>query len=182
MASETLEPSGKLVDLEHARLASLMVEGAETSSKTQRRKRRGEPQKINLGAYLFYRPTSMTMGAVAMQHAPFREDNAQESEFVLIPDEAEEDYLFRRVERNGRDEEFKEVERDLDRLPDGLLKNPHITPWNEPDYMEALVEQADAMEMDIERCAKRFGRIRLKTDYAPHGWHFHPALGFVRRK
>jgi CRISPR-associated endonuclease/helicase Cas3 len=55
-------------------------------------------------------------------------------------------------------------------------------PWNEPDYMEALVEQADAMEMDIERCAKRFGRIRLKTDYAPHGWHFHPALGFVRRK
>ncbi|UTD57199.1 type I-F CRISPR-associated helicase Cas3f [Halomonas sp. MS1] len=182
MASEALEHSGKLVDLEHARLASLMVEGAETSSKTQRRKRRGEPQKIDLGAYLFYRPTSMTLGTVAMQHAPFREDNAQESEFVLVPDEAKEDYLFRRVERNGRDEEFKEVERDLDRLPDGLLENPHITPWNEPDYMEALAEQADAMEMDIERCAKRFGRIRLKTDYAPHGWHFHPALGFVRKK
>ncbi|WGI25665.1 type I-F CRISPR-associated helicase Cas3f [Halomonas alkaliantarctica] len=182
MASDALEPSGKLVDLEHARLASLMVEGAETPSKTQRRKRRGEPQKIDLCAYLFYRPTSMTLGAVAMQHAPFREDNAQESEFVLIPDEAEEDYLFRRVERNGLDEEFKEVERDLDRLPEGLLENLRITPWNEPDYIKALAEQADAMEMDIERCAKRFGRIRLKTDYAPHGWHFHPALGFVRKK
>ncbi len=182
MASDALELSGKLVDLEHARLASLMVEGAETPSKTQRRKRRGEPQKIDLGAYLFYRPTSMTLGAVAMQHAPFREDNAQESEFVLIPDEAEEDYLFRRVERNGRDEEFKEVERDLDRLPAGLLENPRVTPWNEPDYMTALAEQAEAMDMDIERCAKRFGRIRLKTEYAPHGWHFHPALGFVRKK
>lgn len=182
MASEALEPSGKLVDLEHARLASLMVEGVGALGVPKRRKRRGEPQKIDLGAYLFYRPTSMTLGAVAMQHAPFREDNAQESEFVLIPDEAEEDYLFRRVERNGLDEEFKEVERDLDRLPEGLLENLRITPWNEPDYIKALAEQADAMEMDIERCAKRFGRIRLKTDYAPHGWHFHPALGFVRKK
>lgn len=182
MASDALEPSGKLVDLEHARLASLMVEGAETPSKTQRRKRRGEPQKIDLGAYLFYRPTSMTLGAVAMQHAPFREDNAQESEFVLIPDEAEEDYLFRRVERNGLEEQLVPVERELDRLPDARLDNSRVTPWNEPDYMTALAEQAEAMDMDIERCALRFGRIRLKTDYATHGWHFHPALGFLRKK
>ncbi|MBR9924621.1 MAG: type I-F CRISPR-associated helicase Cas3 [Gammaproteobacteria bacterium] len=182
MASDALEPSGKLVDLEHARLASLMVEGAETPSKTQRRKRRGEPQKIDLGAYLFYRPTSMTLGAVAMQHAPFREDNAQESEFVLIPDEAEEDYLFRRVERNGLEEQLVPVERELDRLPDARLDNSRVTPWNEPDYMTALSEQADAMDISLERCARRFGRIRLKTDYAPYGWHFHAALGFVRKK
>ena len=181
-ASEVLEPSGKLVDLEHARLDSLMVKGAQQPSAPRRRKRRGETPKVDLGAYFFYRPATMTLSAVAMQHAPFREDNAQDSEFVLIPDEVEEDYLFRRVERNGRDEELKEVERDLDRLPDGLLENPRITPWNEPDYMVALVEQADAMDMEIERCAKRFGRIRLKTEYASHGWYFHPALGFVRKK
>ncbi|KPQ25141.1 MAG: CRISPR-associated helicase Cas3, subtype I-F/YPEST [Halomonas sp. HL-48] len=182
MAAAALDPSGKLVDLEHARLASLMVEGAAASNTTKRRKRRGEPQKIDLGAYIFYRPTSMTLGAMAMQHAPFREDNAQESEFVLIPDEAEEDYLFRRVERNGLEEQLIEVERELDRLPSALVENPRVTPWNEPGFMDALAEQAEAMDMDIERCAKRFGRIRLKTDYAPHGWHFHPAMGFLRKK
>lgn len=180
--AEALDATGKLVDLEHARLTSLMVEGAEPSGAPRRRKRRGEVPKVDLGAYLFYRPAMMTLSAAAIQHAPFREDNAQESEFVLLPDEAEEDYLFRRVERNGRDEELKEVERDLDRLPCGLLENPRVTPWNEPDYMTALAEQAEAMGMDIERCALRFGRIRLKTGYALNGWHFHPALGFVRKK
>ena len=182
MASEALEPSGKLVDLEHARLASLMVEGAETPSPSRRRKRRRETQKVDLGAYLFYRPTSMMLGAVAIQHAPFREDNAQESEFVLMPDEAEEEYLFYRAEQSGLEEKLTPVERELKRLTGELLENPQIKPWNEPDYMTALAEQAEAMDMSIERCAKRFGRIRLKTDYAPHGWNFHPALGFLRRK
>ncbi|WP_404376583.1 type I-F CRISPR-associated helicase Cas3f [Vreelandella aquamarina] len=180
--AESLSPTGKLVDLEHARLASLMVEGAEPLGAPKRRKRRGETPTVDLGAYLFYRPATMTLSALALQHAPFREDNAQESEFVLLPDEAEEDYLFCRVEKNGREEQLTLVERELDRLPDELLHNPRITPWNEPDYMAALSEQADAMGISLERCANRFGRIRLKTDYAPYGWHFHPALGFVRRK
>ncbi|MBZ5488838.1 type I-F CRISPR-associated helicase Cas3 [Halomonas aquamarina] len=180
--AEVLEPAGKLVDLEHARLASLMVEGAEPSGAPRRRKRRGEASRVDPGAYLFYRPASMTLGAAAQQHAPFREDNAQESEFVLLPDEAEEDYLFYRVEKDGQEETLTLVERELDRLPNTLLENPRLTPWNEPDYMAALAEQAEAMDMSLERCAKRFGRIRLKTDYAPYGWHFHPALGFVRRK
>lgn len=180
--SEALEPAGKLVDLEHARLASLMVEGAALPVSTGRRKRRGGSPRVELGAYLFYRPASMALSATALQHAPFREDNAQESEFVLMPDEAEEDYLFYRVEQNGREETLTPVERELDRLSEVLLDNPRITPWNEPDYIAALTEQADAMDMSLERCAKRFGRIRLKTDYAPYGWHFHPALGFVRKK
>ncbi|WP_172117689.1 type I-F CRISPR-associated helicase Cas3f [Halomonas hibernica] len=180
--AEAPEPTGKLVDLEHARLGSLMVESAEPVGAPRRRKRRGEAPKVDLGAYLFYRPASMTLSAAALQHAPFREDNAQESEFVLLPDEAEEDYLFYSIEQSGLEEKLTPAERELDRLPNTLLENSRITPWNEPDYMTALTEQADAMDMSLERCAKRFGRIRLKTDYAPYGWHFHPALGFVRKK
>ncbi|MCP1325984.1 type I-F CRISPR-associated helicase Cas3, partial [Halomonas sp. 707D4] len=168
--------------LEHARLMSLMVEGAEPAAEPRRRRRRAEPQRRDLGAYLFYRPATLLLGAVAQQHAPFRKDDAAESEFVLMPDEAKEDYLFYRVEGHGRDEQLVAVERELDRLPPTLLDNPRITPWNEPDYIAALVEQADAMEMSLARCARRFGHIRLKTDHAPYGWHFHPALGFVRRR
>ena len=179
---EMLEPSHKLVDLEHARLAALMIEGAGAAPGRQRRRRRGEPAQVNLGAYLFYRPASMTFGALPIQHHPFREDNEPECEFVLLPDETEEDYGFWRVEQEGREERLTPVETELDRIPEDVFCHPRIAPWNEPDYMAALADQAEAMDLELERCARRFGRIRLKTNYAPQGWHFHPALGFVRKR
>ncbi|REC94704.1 type I-F CRISPR-associated helicase Cas3f [Kushneria indalinina] len=178
LPTDTLAPTGRLVDLEHARLRMLMVEGAELPG--QRRSRRRKP--LFLGAYLFYRPTAMSLSAIASQQQPFREDNEPDAEFVLYPDELDEDYGFRRVDQEGREEKLTPVESELARLPDEALANPRVSPWNEPDYMAALSEQADAMDMTLERCARRFGRIRLKPDRAPQGWHFHPALGFVRKK
>ncbi|WP_342596244.1 type I-F CRISPR-associated helicase Cas3f [Salinicola lusitanus] len=178
LPAEPLEPTSKLVDLEHARLTMLMVEGAEPPG--QRRTRRRKP--IHLGAYLFYRPTAMSLSAVAIQQQPFREDNVPDAEFVLRPDETEEDYGFWRVGQEGQEATLTPVESELDRLPDEALHNPRVSPWNEPDYLATLSEQAEAMDMTLEQCAMRFGRIRLKPDRAPQGWHFHPALGFVRKK
>ncbi|WFF41604.1 type I-F CRISPR-associated helicase Cas3 [Salinicola endophyticus] len=178
LPAKTLEPTSKLVDLEHARLKMLMVEGAESPS--QRRTRRRKP--VHLGAYLFYRPPAMSLSAVAIQQQPFREDNEPDAEFVLLPDETEEDYGFWRVEQEGKEIKRTPVESELNRLSDETLQNPRVSPWNEPDYLAALSEQAEAMDMTLEYCAMRFGRIRLKPDRAPQGWHFHPALGFVRRK
>ncbi|MEQ7869500.1 type I-F CRISPR-associated helicase Cas3f [Chromohalobacter salexigens] len=179
---ESLEPTRRLVDLEHARLASLMVEGVMPAAGQRRRRRRGEPEQTELGAYLFYRVPAMTLGAVPMQQQPFREDNEVDSEFVLLPDETEENFGFWRSDRQGKEERLVPAETELDRLPTEVIGNPRVSPWNELDYMAALVDQAEAMGMDIERCAHRFGRIRLKPNRAPQGWHFHPALGFVRRK
>lgn len=179
---ESLEPTQRLVDLEHARLTSLMVEGVMPAAGQRRRRRRGEPEQTELGAYLFYRVSAMTLGAVPMQQQPFREDNEADSEFVLLPDETEENFGFWRCDRQGSEERLVPVETELDRLPDEAIANPRITPWNEPDYLTALVDQAEAMGLDTERCAHRFGRICLKPNRAPQGWHFHPALGFVRRK
>lgn len=178
LAAGTLEPTQRLVDLEHARLKVLMVEGAEPPGRRRARRRKS----LHLGAYLFYRPTTMSLSAIASQQQPFRKDNEPDAEFVLYPDELGEDYGFWRVNREGREETRTPVESELDRLADEALANPCITPWNEPDYMAALAEQADAMNMTPERCAMRFGRIRLKPERAPQGWHFHPALGFAQRK
>lgn len=180
LAPDPLEPGEKLVDLEHARLAALMVEGAE--SIPARRRRRGETPRIELGSYLFYRPASMTLSALSSQQQPFRDDSESDCEFVLLPDESEEDYGFRRVDQDGREEKLTQAEAQLDRLLDETLANPHITPWNDSDYMTALADQADAMNMTLERCALKFGRIRLKPERALNGWHFHPALGFVKRR
>ncbi|WP_087718524.1 type I-F CRISPR-associated helicase Cas3f [Salinicola salarius] len=179
LAPEPLEPREKLVDLEHARLAALMVEGA-APAPARRRSRLKKP--TSLGAYLFYRPASLSLSALAIQQQPFREDNEPDSEFVLFPDETEESYRFWRVDADGREEKLTPAEAELDRLPDESLSNPRITPWNDPDYMVALADQAEAMGMGLEQCAMRFGRIRLKPNRALNGWHFHPALGFVKRR
>lgn len=179
LPADDLEPTGKLVDLEHARLKALMVEGAEPPGRRRSRRRTPVPR---LGAYLFYRPVAISLSAVAIQHWPFRKDNEPDAEFVLLPDEAGEDYGFYRVDEKDREETLTPVASEFDRPADEALVNPRVTPWNEPDYMAALGEQAEAMDMTLERCAKRFGRIRLKPERAPNGWHFHPALGFVRQK
>ncbi|MDF3917799.1 type I-F CRISPR-associated helicase Cas3f [Salinicola salarius] len=179
LAPELLEPREKLVDLEHARLAALMVEGA-APAPARRRSRLKKP--TSLGAYLFYRPASLSLSALAIQQQPFREDNEPDSEFVLFPDETEESYGFWRVDTDGREEKLTPTEAELDRLLDKSLANPRITPWNDPDYMVALADQAEAMGMALEQCAMRFGRIRLKPNRALNGWHFHPALGFVKRR
>lgn len=181
-APEAMEPTQKLVDIEHARLASLMVQGAAAMPGRRRRKRRGEPASTELGAYFFYATPSVMLGALAMQQQPFREDNQPDCEFVLLPEDAEENYGFWRVDQDGRDERLTPVETELTRLPDSTLSQPRIEPWNDPDYMAALVDQSEDMGISIERCARRFGRIRLKTELAPQGWLFHPALGFVKRK
>ncbi|MFC0269488.1 type I-F CRISPR-associated helicase Cas3f [Kushneria aurantia] len=178
LPADSLEPASRLVDLEHARLRMLMVEGAEPPGQRRSRRRKA----LHLGACLFYRPPAISLSAVAIQQQPFREDNEPDAEFVLYPDETDEDYGFWRVDGRGRDQTLTPVESELDRLADEAVENPGVTPWNEPDYMAALSEQAEAMEMSLERCAERFGRIRLKPDRAPQGWHFHPALGFVRKK
>lgn len=180
LVPDPLEPREKLVDLEHARLTALMVEGAKPASAPRRPSRRAKSP--TLGAWIFYRPATASLSAAAIQHAPFRADDGKEVEYVLLPDEEEDGYSFWRVDREGRDEKWVPVETELDRLPDAELTNPRITPWNDADYMEALTDQADAMGMTLEQCAMRFGRIRLKPDRALNGWHFHSALGFVKRK
>lgn len=183
LAPETLSPSEKLVDLEHARLTALMVEGAQSATPPKRLSRLSKQGSTSLlGSWLFYRPAAMTLSAVAIQHEPFRHSDEKESEFVLRPDESEEDYGFWRVDQDGKQEQLTPVDAELERLSNEALANPRITPWNDVDYMTAVHDQAEAMDISVERCALKFGRIRLDPERALNGWHFHPALGFVRRK
>jgi len=44
--------------------------------------------------------------------------------------------------------------------------------------MEALMEQAEAMGLSLDDCARRFATVSLPD--ATQGWRFHPVLGFVK--
>lgn len=178
-----LDVKGKLSDLEHARLAALMkVENSTLSiNRLNPRKRRGEATRTTLGAYLFFRPCSMSLSALPMQQQRFRDSSESKQEYLLLPDETGEEYEVKRVDREGRHEDWRPAETEIGRLPDSVVQNQHISPWNDVDYLDALTHQAEAMELSIEVCACKFGRAQLNANYAPYGWSFHPALGFVRR-
>lgn len=180
--AEPLTPTQRLADLEHSQLGQLMIEGYKVETTGKQRKRRGEPKRKRLGAYLFFRPASLTLSALATQQQPFRRDDLAEDEFVLLPDEDEENYSFQRINYGSGKAEPIQAESQFTRISDESLKHPDITPWNETDYMNALEDQATAMGMTLLRCASRFGRISLKSEYTRHGWYFHPALGFVGNK
>ncbi|MNR35781.1 CRISPR-associated nuclease/helicase Cas3 subtype I-F/YPEST [compost metagenome] len=66
------------------------------------------------------------------------------------------------------------------RIADSELTGPRISPWGATDYLTALDELAQELDMTLEACAKRFGTVSLPAN--DRGWRFHPALGFAKRK
>ncbi|MGJ8521946.1 CRISPR-associated nuclease/helicase Cas3 subtype I-F/YPEST [Carnimonas sp. R-84981] len=183
MPADNLDIQGKLADLEHARLSVLMREDSEALAPAKRspRKRRVAAARSTLGAYLFFKPCSMNLSALPMQQQRFRDDPTSEKEYLLLPDETGEDYEFKRVDIDKGREYLRPAETEVDRLPDTMIENQQISPWNDVSYLNAVAHQAEAMELSLERCAHKFGRVQLKEGYALLGWSFHPALGFVRR-
>jgi CRISPR-associated endonuclease/helicase Cas3 len=46
-------------------------------------------------------------------------------------------------------------------------------------YLAELEQLASTLDMPLEDCARRYGRLRLRADKdSDQGWLFHPALGF----
>jgi CRISPR-associated endonuclease/helicase Cas3 len=54
-----------------------------------------------------------------------------------------------------------------------------ITPWGVTDYMTELQALAESMDMDLLRCAQRFGTVNVISHEA--GWMSHPLLGFWKK-
>ena len=66
------------------------------------------------------------------------------------------------------------------RIPDTAVQGVGIEPWGQTDYLQALIELADELDMPLADCARRFGTVTLpKND---NGCRFHPALGFTKAK
>jgi CRISPR-associated endonuclease/helicase Cas3 len=64
-----------------------------------------------------------------------------------------------------------------------LFTGPRITPWAVPDYLTALAELAEAQEMDLPACARKFGTVDLpsREKDGEKRWRHHPVLGFGRK-
>jgi CRISPR-associated endonuclease/helicase Cas3 len=174
LARESLDAKQSLVDLEHARMQHTML---------------ARPaQDLNAASWWSLPPEVALLTGVIPRQQPFRQDNHDDIELVLLPDEDNEDdfqVMERRDKPHGRRGEtvLVPVNHLLDRIPNSQVQGECISPWAETDYIQALSQLADDMgAMDLEKCAARFGTVTLPV-YAQgetRRWRFHPALGFSK--
>lgn len=160
---DQLDASGNLVDLEHARLADLML-GAED----------GHAQR-QIPVSWWWKTRAHMSGALQARYR-FRADPQGHQTYFFRPDEDCAATEFHWLEESGKE---VSVEANLLlRVP--LPVGPRIGPWGAPDYLAALQNLAEGQGMDPVDCARKFGTVDLPGREALTRWRYHPALGFSR--
>ena len=155
-----LRPQKNLVDLEHARLRTLMI-GSD------------QVQPLKTTPAIWWWSTRAGLCGELQRKQPFRFDPLGRQRYALIPDTFGVP-RFVRFEDDGT----------LTPVHDNLLhplspeQGPRISFWGEPDYTEALQNLCEVLQMETEACAHRFGVVDLPARGAEQGWYYHPALGF----
>ncbi|MBD8492574.1 type I-F CRISPR-associated helicase Cas3f [Pseudomonas syringae] len=175
-----LKPKHNLVDLEHARLAALML--PKDHSTAGRPTGRGvKPQYFALDAACIWQYPQAALTWLLPQHQRFRHQTAEETQLVFLPDEDEEHLVLHRI--------FEEAKRGAPAIytrEAGLLSRidldmgPRIAPWGQHDLLSLLEEQAEAQGLSLRACGERFTTVSVHE--SPFGWRYHPALGFAKKK
>ncbi len=161
---EPLDGKGNLADLQHARLADLML-GAQAGQ---------QQQQIPVN---WWWRTQAHLSGVLQAKTPFRADPQGHQTYYFQPDEDCAKTEFFLLEATGQE---VSVEANLLQRPP-LSAGLRIAFWGAPDYLEALQTLAEALDMDdLTDCARRFGAVDLPGREASQRWRYHPALGFSR--
>ena len=170
-ARHPLQARERLVDLEHARMQATMLPQAGAA--------------LNAASWWQLPPADALLTAVLPQQQPFRYDPIPRVDLELRPNEEGDDYsLIWLMEKNGGrrgETTFVEVEKCLNkRVPDELVQGASISVWGHTEYMDALSDLADALDMTLAECARRYGTVSLPE--SQNGWRFHPVLGFTKAR
>ncbi len=182
-SDELLKSDERLVDLEHARLQRQMRPQQDASGLTPYQIRAGRKPRVLINATSHWTRPGVSLTAVLPQQQPFRFDPMPRVDVVLLPDEDEENYALHRIDPGKRrwDSIYVPIEEGRNhRMLDEQVRGTRIEPWGEIDYMRALAEQAEAMDLSLLACAERYGTVTLPDN--SQGWRFHPALGFTRAR
>ncbi len=179
-ASAVLAPAQSLVDLEHARLAELML--PKERSATPQYARRGTRESLDLDAACAWQFPQAALTWALPQQQPFRESSIPEEELVLLPDEDGERLLLHRIHEANRYSQsrvYLECSELLEQVDlEGSL-GPGIAAWGQHDVVGLLEELAEELEMPLRDCAERFTSVKVYA--STFGWRYHPVLGFGRK-
>jgi len=174
-----LQPSARLIDLEHKRLVEHML--PQVPAPPRRRSMQAAPPSLNASSYWHCPMASLT--GLLQQRYPFRQQTDKEVDVVFLPDDDEEVvHLYQLAEGEKRwDTQYVKVEDSfLTRIRDERLKGPNISIWGTSDLLAAMREQAEAMDLSLPVFAHKFATASLrKRKDSAQGWRFHPAFGFA---
>ncbi|MFD2111812.1 type I-F CRISPR-associated helicase Cas3f [Thiorhodococcus fuscus] len=184
-----LRPRNRLSDLEHARLRDRMLPQQQvppTANPLSRRARAAAKPTpaLNASTWWHQAPRDALLTAVLQQQHPFREEPIpRDITLVLLPDEDGETALLHRMMEGARRHEplYIEVDRSLcDHLPNASTQGERIEPWGITDYMTALSDLAEQLDLPLRTCAERFGTATVRAN-EECGWRYHPVLGFAKK-
>lgn len=179
-------PDERLIDLEHARLRQQMLPGASEDVPPVWRGRfatsvAASLPLLNASSHWHRRQAWLT--GLLLQHQPFREQTCPEVDVVLLPTEDEDDYQLHCIAEGERRWEklYVKIEESRNtRIADAAVSGPNITSWGEVDFMQAMQTQAEAMDLPMDRFARKFATASLPR--STQGWRFHPVLGFSTKQ
>lgn len=184
-----LQPRGRLVDLEHARMQhQMLVQTTATAApvkpgQRQRASAKAAAPVLNAAGWWNLSPAEALLTALLPQQQPFRKDTTQRVDLLLRPNEDGDDTELVRLQdvRGGRrgEQALLVVERSQhQRIADAAVQGVGIAPWGETDYLTALTGLAAELDLPLDQCARRFGTVSVPEN--DNGWRFHPVLGFTK--
>lgn len=157
---QPLDPRNSLADLEHERLAAMMMDAHDPRVHPVRR----------------WWQTLSRYTAIEQACTRFRKDDQGREQFKLLPNEEGDGFLFWVMSEDGAS--TNQADRRFVRCP--LPHSASIVPWGTTDYNEELATLAEALAMNLDDCARQFGTIDLPKSGNEQGWQHHPVLGFRR--
>ncbi len=175
-APDSLNPNNFLVDLEHQRMRDQMLSLEDKGG-------------LNAASCWQLAPKDAMLTATLQRQQGFRHDTdpRPDVDLRLMPDEdAPRGYTLQRTAA-AKNKTAAQIwatvgTSQLQQIPDGDVRGDQICPWGDTDYLEALGDLADQMDIELHQCAAKFGTLSLKDDPNGFGWRFHPALGFSQGK
>lgn len=181
LAREVLRAKDSLVDLEHERLHQLMIEQP-AEPLTKKELRIGKtPKPPPLGAYSWHVMPQLHLTGVLIQRDPFRKQLEPDITLALLPDEGGETWTLHRVDDGARRGEklYVPVEESLlVRVALEKEQGERIHPWGSTDYLTALADLAEDLDISLDRAARTFGTVTASA--RNQRWVYHPVLGFWR--
>jgi CRISPR-associated endonuclease/helicase Cas3 len=156
-----LNPSKSLVDLEHARLAELMLGGPSADKPVT----------------LWWETPAALCGEL-QRVQPFRDDPEGHRRFFLEPDEELASFDYMRFEPDAKPSSQGNLFQKID-----FAFGPRIGVFAVPKYLDAVDSFSSQLDMDPVECARRFGFVDLsKRAMDSQGWLHHQQIGMRSRK
>ncbi|MBX3659866.1 MAG: type I-F CRISPR-associated helicase Cas3 [Ramlibacter sp.] len=177
LLADTLVPSRRWTDLEHARMHdSLLPRPQGTATPTHAACLHWQEPRPN-------KARSLWLTGLLPQFQRFRRDDQKRDDVALLPDEKEETLQLHRVQDGEQRYEklYVPIHQSLCHpVPAAQLASPSVSPWPQVGLMEEVAALAQARGLSLEQCAERYATASLPESQA--GWRWHEQLGFNKKE